>query len=853
MHAGLRFALVVILAGTGGFVWAGGSGLNTVVVVNQASQDSLQLGNVYCELRAVPPQNVLRLTNWTGGRIQWSRTQFEANLLQPVLELIASRGLSNQIDRLLLSMDIPYRVTEGDAANSTTAALFYGFKTNTASPVPGYPTCSLPPDSANSYAFSEMPFAQAAPLTAPTNAFLAFMLTASNIVEAQTILARGVASDSTFPTQTVYLARTTDVARSVRYLEFDESLFNVRVRGGYSMVKTNSNSTAFTNSLGLQTGRATLTLPATAFVPGAMGDSLTSAAGYLFEATGQTPLLAFLSAGAAGSYGAVIEPCNYVEKFPHPLAYFYQARGFSLAEAYYQSLQNPYQGLLVGEPLSAPFARHGSAQWLVPDDGGIISGQAPLQLAFTAAATNLPMDQVDLFLDGRYLQTLTNLAPAAGNDLAVTLDGFTVNASVATNATVSSVALGLAAALNAATNSTHVIAYPAGDRLELQSLDPAKPGNLVTASVSTAPGSAPELTTFLTLARTNQLDSTAAGYLYQGTSNAVMVGDWIQFEFTKTNGAVVTVGVTNTSFGSNYTAFVQSLVNAINATPALQSADGVVASDYAASTESPVTEFYLYARSAGWPAAQIQVVGSASPGVLLLPDGTNRLESNLDDLRPRNHLYVGAGATNLSILTSLDTTALPDGFHELTAVGYEGTSVRTQTRVSRQVRVQNTPLEATLETVVGGTNTALEATLQFTVVANTTNIARIELFSTGGSVGFATNQSSAGFSLAATNLGIGLHPFYAMVTDASANVYRTQTDWLRILDQEAPFHLTLGDVPPALAWPALAGRSYEILATTNLTQAFQPVASVLVSNTAGFWPLPGSAAATRWFKVRSTP
>jgi hypothetical protein len=229
------------------------------------------------------------------------------------------------------------------------------------------------------------------------------------------------------------------------------------------------------------------------------------------------------------------------------------------------------------------------------------------------------------------------------------------------------------------------------------------------------------------------------------------------------------------------------------------------------------------------------------------------LESNLDDLRPRNHLYVSAGSTNLSIMTSLDTTAIPDGFHELTAVGYEGTSVRTQTGVSRQVRVQNTPLEATLATMVGGSNTAIEATLQFTVIANTNNIERIELLTTGGSVGAATNQSSASFSLAATNLGLGLHPFYAMVTDTSENVYRTQTQWLRIMDEEAPFHLTLGDVPPALSWPALAGRNYEILATTNLAQTFQLVTSVLASNTVGFWPLSGSAAATRWFKVRSTP
>ena len=67
-------------------------------------------------------------------------------------------------------------------------------------------------------------------------------------------------------------------------------------------------------------------------------------------------MLVFLNSGASGSHGTVTEPCNYLEKFPSPQDYFYQARGFNLAECYYLSLVNPYQGLIVGEPLAAPFA-----------------------------------------------------------------------------------------------------------------------------------------------------------------------------------------------------------------------------------------------------------------------------------------------------------------------------------------------------------------------------------------------------------------------------------------------------------------------------------------------------------------
>jgi len=70
-------------------------------------------------------------------------------------------------------------------------------------------------------------------------------------------------------------------------------------------------------------------------------------------------------------------------------------------------------------------------------------------------------------------------------------------------------------------------------------------------------------------------------------------------------------------------------------------------------------------------AAQIQVqVISSFP---MLPNGTVRLDGNLPDLEPRDHIAITAGVTNLPLSLALNTTTLPNGFHELTAVLYEGT------------------------------------------------------------------------------------------------------------------------------------------------------------------------------------
>ena len=138
-------------------------------------------------------------------------------------------------------------------------------------------------------------------------------------------------------------------------------------------------------------------------------------------------MLAFLNAGASGSYGTVIEPCAYPQKFPLPQDYFYQARGFSLAECYYMSLANPYQGLIVGEPLAAPFARPPVGAWINLPANSVLSGITNLTLQCTASTSNRPIQQVDLFLDGTWLQTLTNIPPAAGNQLYVTINGYPTN------------------------------------------------------------------------------------------------------------------------------------------------------------------------------------------------------------------------------------------------------------------------------------------------------------------------------------------------------------------------------------------------------------------------------------------
>lgn len=70
----------------------------------------------------------------------------------------------------------------------------------------------------------------------------------------------------------------------------------------------------------------------------------------------QTSAMEWLEAGATGSYGAVVEPCNYREKFPDVAVLIGRyAGGETLIEAYWKSVRMPGQGVFVGEPLARPF------------------------------------------------------------------------------------------------------------------------------------------------------------------------------------------------------------------------------------------------------------------------------------------------------------------------------------------------------------------------------------------------------------------------------------------------------------------------------------------------------------------
>jgi hypothetical protein len=70
-------------------------------------------------------------------------------------------------------------------------------------------------------------------------------------------------------------------------------------------------------------------------------------------------ILRWIEAGATASYGTVVEPCNFTQKFPNTtvlLSHYF--RGEPVIEAYWKSVAMPGEGLFIGEPLATPWQHH---------------------------------------------------------------------------------------------------------------------------------------------------------------------------------------------------------------------------------------------------------------------------------------------------------------------------------------------------------------------------------------------------------------------------------------------------------------------------------------------------------------
>ncbi len=302
------------------------------VLYNADDASSSQIARYYAARRSIPPENVLGLH--LGG----------ANVIAPEtfapLRKSALDRMPGAVQSLALVWSRPYAV----GCMSVTTAFAAGYRADFC--VPGCAATAPNPL-----------FDSEGWLPADTVGWWpAMLIPTDEPTRARALIERGIAADGSAPAGAVYLVRTQDGARNVRAATYADVEQMPAHR--FHIVEL---STPIANDLPAAvayfTGAVRVEeLGRIHFLPGAVADHLTSTGGVLAGGS-QMSALAWLDQGATASYGTVSEPCNNLQKFPNvEVLLRHYARGETILEAYWKSVDMPGQGLFIGEPLARPYA-----------------------------------------------------------------------------------------------------------------------------------------------------------------------------------------------------------------------------------------------------------------------------------------------------------------------------------------------------------------------------------------------------------------------------------------------------------------------------------------------------------------
>lgn len=215
-------------------------------------------------------------------------------------------------------------------------------------------------------------------------------------------LTQSAKADGTRPRGTVYFLENDDVRSKTREWAFVRATEKLKDVGVSASVERGILPLKKPDVIGLTAGAEQFSWSesGSTILPGAICEHLTSFGGMLREGDSQTPLVEFLRHGAAGASGTVAEPYAIQVKFPTPFIHYHYAQGCTLAEAFYQSIAGPYQLLIVGDALCAPWKKRiaVSAPDLKP--GSTIRGKVQFQPA-ADSPDNLTISHFELHVDGR--------------------------------------------------------------------------------------------------------------------------------------------------------------------------------------------------------------------------------------------------------------------------------------------------------------------------------------------------------------------------------------------------------------------------------------------------------------------
>lgn len=309
------------------------SAIDLAVIVNDSDPLSIKIAEYYQQQRQIPEQNIIHI------HFNPNYKSLPVNVFTQIKQSV-DKQTPKHIQAYALTWMQTYRV----GCMSITTAFAAGY--NLAFCATGCKKTQPSPyfNTENSRPFDSYKWR-------PTMA-----LAGKSFSDVKELIDRGIASDYSQPQGTAYLLNTSDKNRSARAILFPQinaqfnNLWPIEILKQDYIESKDDVMFYFTGTVHVKK------IQSNHFLPGAVADHLTSTGGVL-PGSKQMSIIKWLKTGATGSYGAVIEPCNFIEKFPNPgIMMQYYLRGNSLIEAYWKSVAWPGQGIFIGEPLAKPFA-----------------------------------------------------------------------------------------------------------------------------------------------------------------------------------------------------------------------------------------------------------------------------------------------------------------------------------------------------------------------------------------------------------------------------------------------------------------------------------------------------------------
>ncbi|MFC2174140.1 TIGR03790 family protein [Acidobacteriota bacterium] len=397
--------LFVLLLSLPGLVFAGGGPRNVLVLMNEASDESMELANEYIHVRGIPYVNVLRVNAPTS--LTTDMAAYMSTIEDPIKAHIGDplHPYRNWIDYIVLTRGLPIRYSTAGGQVSITAGLQV---MDTA--LSGQDQTSLP-GIGNPYRARDEYFSHSKTFGGD-HYYIGATFNGYTKWDAFSLITQSVLSDGNPATGTFFLEEASGNA-DVRKLNQLQAAAATLVGLGYdaqAVARTDPEVTgadvAGHLSGGSYSSISESDIYSNNFLPGAIIDLLESygcvpANFDPGQSPSQTPGTWYVGAGATGVHCTVAEP--YAHTFPPATLFEPYVNGYNLAETYYQGIPYLYwMNIVLGDPIAQPYANVPDVTFITPSPSELVSGTILIE-----AQAVLPLggdiNKMEFFVDDMWL------------------------------------------------------------------------------------------------------------------------------------------------------------------------------------------------------------------------------------------------------------------------------------------------------------------------------------------------------------------------------------------------------------------------------------------------------------------